>query len=90
MLHDGAGICRAHGIPHQNVSQLEDLGQALRSAWGLRRHSVVEVKTPKEGNVDLHRQLQASVAAAVRRTLNCFLTPAGLPGECSSCFIRDG
>ncbi|KAK9847737.1 hypothetical protein WJX84_001736 [Apatococcus fuscideae] len=81
---DLSSICRAHGIPHQNVSQLEDLGQALRSAWGLRRHSVVEVKTPKEGNVDLHRQLQASVAAAVRRTLNCFLTPAGLPGSLRS------
>lgn len=73
-------MCRAHGIPHQNVRRLEELGSALHSAWGLRRHSVVEVHTPKEGNVDLHRQLQDSVGAAVRRTLACFIPTPTMPG----------
>ena len=41
---------------------------------------MVEVHTPKEGNVDLHRQLQRSVAEAVRRTLACFLPPPAVPG----------
>ncbi|KAK9841086.1 hypothetical protein WJX84_008308 [Apatococcus fuscideae] len=77
---DLSSMCRAHGIPHQNVRQLEELGPALYSAWGLRRHSVVEVHTPKEGNVNLHRQLQRSVAATVRRTLGCFLPSPAMPG----------
>lgn len=34
-----AGMCRAHGIPHQRVTAAEDLGTALRSAWGCNRHS---------------------------------------------------
>ena len=34
-----AGLCRAYGIPHQRVLQLGDLPTALRSAWGLNRHS---------------------------------------------------
>ena len=33
------GMCRAHGIPHQRVTAVEDLGAALRSAWGCNRHS---------------------------------------------------
>ncbi len=32
-------MCRAHGIPHQRVTAVEDLGAALRSAWGCNRHS---------------------------------------------------
>ena len=37
------GMCRAHGIPHQRASTPEEYQQALNSAWGLNRHSVVEV-----------------------------------------------
>eukprot|EP00967_Tisochrysis_lutea_P062983 scaffold81088_cov23-Tisochrysis_lutea.AAC.1 len=37
-----AGMCRAHGIPHQRASTPEEYQQALNSAWGLNRHSVVE------------------------------------------------
>lgn len=32
-------MCRAHGIPHQKVTAVEDLETALRSAWGCNRHS---------------------------------------------------
>lgn len=39
-----AGICRAHGVPHQRVAgRPSELEPALRAAWGLNRHSVVEV-----------------------------------------------
>lgn len=59
-------MCRAQGVPHQRVTSPDDLPRALRAAWGLNRHSVVEVVTSRGDNFDLHRALQAEVAAAVR------------------------
>jgi isochorismate synthase/2-succinyl-5-enolpyruvyl-6-hydroxy-3-cyclohexene-1-carboxylate synthase/2-succinyl-6-hydroxy-2,4-cyclohexadiene-1-carboxylate synthase/O-succinylbenzoate synthase len=63
-------MCRAHGIPHQKVSALEDLRTALHSAWGCNRHSVIEVITSRSGNVDRHREIQAQVKEAVAAALH--------------------
>lgn len=42
-----AGLCRAHGIPHQSVTTPQELPSALATAWGINRHSVVEVITDR-------------------------------------------
>jgi isochorismate synthase/2-succinyl-5-enolpyruvyl-6-hydroxy-3-cyclohexene-1-carboxylate synthase/2-succinyl-6-hydroxy-2,4-cyclohexadiene-1-carboxylate synthase/O-succinylbenzoate synthase len=60
-------MCRAQGVPHQRVTAPDDLSRALRAAWGLNRHSVVEVVTSRADNLGLHKALQSEVAAAVRR-----------------------
>jgi hypothetical protein len=44
-----AGLCRAHGIPHQSVTTPQELPAALATAWGINRHSVVEVITDRWG-----------------------------------------
>lgn len=44
-----AGLCRAHGIPHQAVTTPQELPSALATAWGINRHSVVEVITDRCG-----------------------------------------
>ena len=62
-----AGMCRAQGIAHQKVTAAEDLAGALHSAWALKRHSVLEVITGRDTNVDQHRQLQAAVQQAVHQ-----------------------
>ncbi|KAK9806829.1 hypothetical protein WJX72_004058 [[Myrmecia] bisecta] len=89
---DLAGMCRAHGIPHQKVTQQSELGPALAGAWGLNRHSVVEVVTDRTTNVDYHRQIQQAVARTTRRALKAaaplvsasslrlLLNSAGCPG----------
>ena len=64
-----AGMCRAQGIAHQRVSSPEELSPALHSAWALHRHSVVEVITGRDSNVDQHRQLQAAVQQAVSHAI---------------------
>lgn len=66
---DLAGMCRAHGIPHVRVSSPEELRTALKSAWGLNRHSVIEAITDRGSNVDNHRQVQATVKEAIRATV---------------------
>lgn len=73
-------MCRAHGIAHQKVVHPSDLAPALRSAWDLNRHSVVEVFTNRLTNVDHHRSIQSAVAAAVLRALHAAALPAQLPG----------
>lgn len=70
-----AGMCRAQGIPHQKVSRCEELQPALQSAWALHRHSVVEVITGRDSNVDQHRQLQTAVQHAVKRAMKLLTTP---------------
>lgn len=60
-------MCRAQGIAHQKVTAVQDLTGALQSAWSLKRHSVVEVITGRDSNVDQHRQLQAAVQQAVHQ-----------------------
>ncbi|KAI8463273.1 MAG: thiamine diphosphate-binding protein, partial [Monoraphidium minutum] len=63
---DLEGMCRAQGVPHQRVTGPAELPRALRAAWGLNRHSVVEVVTSRGDNLGLHKALQSEVAAAVR------------------------
>jgi len=65
---DLAGMCRAHGIPHIKVASPEELRTALRSAWGLNRHSVIEAVTDREANVIRHREIQAAVKEALSNT----------------------
>ncbi len=61
-------MCRAHGIAHQRVAAGGggDLSRALSAAWGLNRHSVVEVTTDRGTNVDLHKRMQVQVLRAVQ------------------------
>lgn len=64
-----AGMCRAHSIPHLKVGSAAELRKALHSAWGLNRHSVIEVVTSRTSNVDRHREVQAAVQSAVTSIL---------------------
>ncbi|GAB4817906.1 hypothetical protein N2152v2_004952 [Parachlorella kessleri] len=66
---DLAGMCRAQGVPHLKVSSAGDLRTALHSAWGLNRHSVIEVATDRASNVDNHRHIQEAARAAVDAAL---------------------
>ncbi|GIL93104.1 hypothetical protein Vretifemale_20563 [Volvox reticuliferus] len=65
---DLEAMCRAQGIPHQRVTTPEGLVPALQAAWGINRHSVVEVITDRSTNVELHRRIQA---AALRAAQHC-------------------
>lgn len=60
-----------------------DLLPALHTAWGINRHSVVEVVTERRDNLGLHKQLQADVAAAVHAAAELLLAP--LPAAGSRC-----
>lgn len=71
-------MCRAQGIPHQKVSRCEELQPALQAAWALHRHSVVEVITCRDSNVDQHRHLQTAVQHAVKRAMKLLTNP--MPG----------
>ena len=64
-----AGMCRAHGIAHQRVTERQGLGSALQAAWALNKHSVVEVVVGRDSNVEHHRNIQAQVKASVLRAL---------------------
>ena len=62
---DLAGMCRAHGILHMQVCTKEDFRTALKSSWGLNRHSVIEVSVPdRNENVSRHREIQAAARRA--------------------------
>jgi isochorismate synthase/2-succinyl-5-enolpyruvyl-6-hydroxy-3-cyclohexene-1-carboxylate synthase/2-succinyl-6-hydroxy-2,4-cyclohexadiene-1-carboxylate synthase/O-succinylbenzoate synthase len=74
---DVAGLCRAHGVPHVRVADGAELAEALRAAWGLNRHSVVEVATERGANVAHHRAIAAAAAAAVEGALGALLPAAG-------------
>ena len=63
-------MCRAHGIAHQRVGERDGLQSALKAAWALNKHSVVEVIVGRDSNVEHHRNIQAAVKAAVLRTLH--------------------
>ncbi len=69
-------MCRAHGIAYQRVTEPGGLRGALAAAWGLNRHSVVEVVTARRANVAHHRQIQAVVSAAVLRALHLATQPS--------------
>ena len=71
-----AGMCRAHGIAHQRVSDRQGLQKALQAAWALNTHSVVEVSVDRDSNVKQHRSIQAAVKAAVLRALRTVTTQA--------------
>jgi len=48
------------------VTSASGLEAALNAAWGLNRHSVVEVTTRRDANVDHHRAVQRQVMRAVQ------------------------
>ncbi|KAG7671813.1 putative Protein PHYLLO, chloroplastic [Nannochloris sp. 'desiccata'] len=81
---DLAGMCRAHGIPHIKVASPEELRTALRSAWGLNRHSVIEAITDREANVIRHREIQAAVQEALNSSFARASTLAAVPSSSSS------
>ena len=58
-------MCRAHGIAHQRITTPGDLAPALTAARGLNKHSVVEVITSRDGNMQQHKAIQAAVRRAV-------------------------
>jgi 2-succinyl-5-enolpyruvyl-6-hydroxy-3-cyclohexene-1-carboxylate synthase len=60
---DLAALCAATGTPYQRVDSPQDLTAALTPAPGLR---VVEVRTDRRGDRDLHARLRAAVAGAVQ------------------------
>ena len=75
-----AGMCRAHGIAHQRVTERASLQGALKAAWRLNTHSVVEVITPPgSANVEHHRRIQDSVRRAVLRALQPVRPLTGSP-----------
>jgi isochorismate synthase/2-succinyl-5-enolpyruvyl-6-hydroxy-3-cyclohexene-1-carboxylate synthase/2-succinyl-6-hydroxy-2,4-cyclohexadiene-1-carboxylate synthase/O-succinylbenzoate synthase len=61
------------------VTATEGLPAALRSAWGLNRHSVVEVVTSRTSNLDRHREIQAAAAAAAGAALRLLQPAAAVP-----------
>jgi isochorismate synthase/2-succinyl-5-enolpyruvyl-6-hydroxy-3-cyclohexene-1-carboxylate synthase/2-succinyl-6-hydroxy-2,4-cyclohexadiene-1-carboxylate synthase/O-succinylbenzoate synthase len=63
-------MCRAHGIAHQRVTDRQSLRCALKAAWALNSHSVVELIVARDSNVQHHRSIQAAVKAAVLRALH--------------------
>ena len=72
-----AGMCRAHGIAHQRVTERADLRKALQAAWALNKHSVVEVITQRDSNVGHHRSIQERVRQSLLRALRTISAPAG-------------
>jgi 2-succinyl-5-enolpyruvyl-6-hydroxy-3-cyclohexene-1-carboxylate synthase len=60
---DLAALCAASGTPYRRAQTPRDLADALTPAPGLR---VVEVRTDRQGDRDLHAGLRAAVAEAVR------------------------
>jgi len=59
-----ADVCRAHGVKHELVSTASELGAAVRHhPDGL---VVVEVRVDRSGHRDLHAQLRAAAASALR------------------------
>lgn len=83
-MHACAGMCRAHGIAHQKVTERGDLRKALQAAWALNKHSVVEVITNRNSNVTHHRAIQERVRQAVLRALRTVSMPAGA-AMCHTC-----
>ena len=67
------GLCRAHHIPFQRVTDPNGLQPALQTAWSLNAPSVVEVITDRSTNVEAHRCIQRACNSATRRTLECLL-----------------
>lgn len=63
-------LCEAHGVPYQQVAKTEELEGVLDTAWRSNRHCVVEVKTDRKKNVQIHRELKSSAEKAVQRVLN--------------------
>jgi isochorismate synthase/2-succinyl-5-enolpyruvyl-6-hydroxy-3-cyclohexene-1-carboxylate synthase/2-succinyl-6-hydroxy-2,4-cyclohexadiene-1-carboxylate synthase/O-succinylbenzoate synthase len=54
------------------VSSAQELRAALRAAWGLNRHSVVEVTTDRRTNVERHREVQRAAQRAASDALRVF------------------
>lgn len=63
-------LCEAHGVPYQQVVKTEELEGVLDAAWRSNRHCVVEVKTDRKQNVQIHRELKSTAEKAVQRVVN--------------------
>lgn len=74
-------MCAAHGIAHQVVRTKDDLELALQMAWGLNKHSVVEVVTSRDANVEDHRAIQHHVREAVAAAYRLIAAGPSLPGS---------
>lgn len=60
------------------VTAADQLATALHNAWGLNRHSVVEVITDRTDNVVVHKAIQAQVSRAVRHAYSLAAAAAPL------------
>jgi 2-succinyl-5-enolpyruvyl-6-hydroxy-3-cyclohexene-1-carboxylate synthase len=63
---DLAALAVAHGLPAVTVHAAADLAPALDAAHRARGTQVVVVRTDREANVAVHRELDAAVASALR------------------------
>ena len=57
---DAAKAAALFDLPHRRLESLADLPEALAAGTGL-----IEVRTDRQVNVELHRRLAAAVAAAI-------------------------
>jgi 2-succinyl-5-enolpyruvyl-6-hydroxy-3-cyclohexene-1-carboxylate synthase len=57
---DAAKAATLFDLPHRRLDSLADLPQALAAGTGL-----IEAKTDRQANADLHRRLAERVAAAI-------------------------
>ena len=56
-------LARVHGLPHRLVERLDALGAATRDGTGL-----IEVRTGRRRNVEIHRRIAERVATAIARS----------------------
>jgi 2-succinyl-5-enolpyruvyl-6-hydroxy-3-cyclohexene-1-carboxylate synthase len=63
---DSAKIAELYGLAHERAEDLEGFRAALGRALAAERTSVVAVRTDRDANVALHRQIWEAVAASVR------------------------
>jgi 2-succinyl-5-enolpyruvyl-6-hydroxy-3-cyclohexene-1-carboxylate synthase len=57
---DVAKAAALFDLPHRRLDSLDELPDALSAGTGL-----IEVKTSRQGNLALHRDVESAVAAAI-------------------------
>ena len=63
---DTAKIAALYGLGHERAEDLEGFRSALARALAAERTTIVAVRTDRDENVALHRQVWEAVAASVR------------------------
>jgi 2-succinyl-5-enolpyruvyl-6-hydroxy-3-cyclohexene-1-carboxylate synthase len=63
---DSAKIAELYGLAHERAEDLEGFRAALGRALAAERTAIVAVRTDRDANVALHRQVWKAVAASVR------------------------